>query len=125
MILKFSFAELHCKKLPVAFPAPSQDVTEQTLSSREYVSLMKPGIFPDIPFPSQEFSQNPFKSVSVPIHRQEFSGIFLCSAGNSSKIFDNLSVYLFPARSFHGFPWIFLIHQTGIITTAFGQPSPI
>jgi hypothetical protein len=69
---------------------------------------MKPGIFPDIPFPSQEFSQNPFKPVSVPVHRQEFSRIFLCSAGNSSKIFDNLSVYLFPARIFHGFSWIFL-----------------
>ncbi len=31
---------------------------------------MKAEIFPDIPFPSPEFSQNPSKSVGVPFRRQ-------------------------------------------------------
>jgi hypothetical protein len=31
---------------------------------------MKPEIFPDIPLPSPEFSQNPFKSVRGPVLRQ-------------------------------------------------------
>jgi hypothetical protein len=31
---------------------------------------MKPEVFPDIPFPSPEFSQNPFKSVRGPVLRQ-------------------------------------------------------
>ncbi len=61
------------------FPSPSLDVTYQTLSGREYVSLIKPEVFPDIPFPSPEFSQNPFESDSVPVHRQEFSRISLFS----------------------------------------------
>jgi hypothetical protein len=59
------------------FPFPSRDVTYQTLSSREDVSLTKPEVFSDIPFPSPEFLQNPFESVSVPIRRQEFSRTFL------------------------------------------------
>jgi hypothetical protein len=67
------------KKDPVRFPAPSRDVTYLTLSSLEYVSLMKPEIFPDIPFPSPEFSQNLFESVSVPLCRQKSSRIFLLS----------------------------------------------
>ncbi len=50
------------KKLPVPFPAPSWDVTYQTLSSREYVSLMKTGVFPDIFFPSHEFKGAEFFS---------------------------------------------------------------
>jgi hypothetical protein len=33
---------------------------------------MKPGVFPDIPFPSPEFS-HPFESVSVPVCTKEFS----------------------------------------------------
>jgi hypothetical protein len=54
---------LHTVKIvSVPFLAPRRDVT---LSSREYVSLMKPGVFPDILFPSPEFSQNPFESVNV------------------------------------------------------------
>jgi hypothetical protein len=85
------------KKGFAVFPSPSRDVTYQTLSGREYVSLIKPEVFPDIPFPSPEFSQNPFESDSVPVHRQEFSRIFLSPGGNFSKIFDNLFVYLFPA----------------------------
>ncbi len=32
--------------------------------------LMKPGVLPDIPFPSPELSQNPFESYSVPVRRQ-------------------------------------------------------
>jgi hypothetical protein len=71
------------KKVPVHFPAPSRDVADQTLSSREHVSLLKPGDFQGIPFRSPEFSQNPFEP-----------------AGNSSKIFDNSFVYLFPAWNF-------------------------
>jgi len=42
------------KKGPVPFPDPSRNVTDQAPSSREYVSLMKPGVFPDIPFPSPD-----------------------------------------------------------------------
>jgi hypothetical protein len=67
------------KKGFAVFPSPSRDVTYQTLSGREYVSLIKPEVFPDIPFPSREFSQNPFESDSVPVHRQEFSRMFLFS----------------------------------------------
>jgi hypothetical protein len=63
---------LHVKKVPARFPAPSRDVTDHILSSREYVSITKPGFFPDIPFPSPEFSQNPFESGNVPVYRQEF-----------------------------------------------------
>jgi hypothetical protein len=55
----------HCKK------SPSRDVADQTISSLEYVSLIKPVVFPDIPFPSPEFSQNPFESFSVHVRRQE------------------------------------------------------
>jgi len=40
-------------------------------SSLEYVSLMKPVVFPDIPFSSPEFSQNPFESFGVHVRRQE------------------------------------------------------
>jgi hypothetical protein len=32
---------------------------------------MKPVVFPDIPFPSPEFSQNPFESFGVHVRRQE------------------------------------------------------
>ncbi len=94
--------EVHCEKVPVHFMAPSWDVTDQNLSRREYVSLMKPEVFPDIHFPSPEFSQNPFESVSVPV--RSFPGYSSSSAVNSSKIFDNSFVYLFPARNFPGFP---------------------
>jgi hypothetical protein len=87
----------HRKKGFAVFPSPSRDVTYQTLSGREYVSLIKPEVFPDIPFPSQEFSQNPFEFYSFPVHRKEFSRIFLFSRREFSKIFDNLFVYLFPA----------------------------
>ncbi len=48
----------HCKNSPSLFPAPSRDVTYQILSSREYVSLMKPEVFPDISFPGPEFSES-------------------------------------------------------------------
>ena len=61
-----------CKKVPVPFPAPSRDVTDYILSSQEYVSITKSGVFPDIPFPSPEFLQNPFESGNVPVYRQEF-----------------------------------------------------
>ncbi len=54
------------KKVPIPFPAPSRGCHLPN-SGREYVSLMKPGIFPDISFPSHEFSQNPFESVSVTV----------------------------------------------------------
>jgi hypothetical protein len=67
---------VHCKKSPGPFPLPRRDVTYQTLSSQEYVSLTKPEVFPDISFPSPEFLQIPFKSVCVPVCRQEFSWIF-------------------------------------------------
>jgi hypothetical protein len=67
------------KKGFLVFPSPSRDVTYQTLSGRKYVSLIKSEVFPDIPSPSPEFSQNPFESDSVPVHRQEFSRIFLFS----------------------------------------------
>ncbi len=55
------------------FPFLSRDVIYQILSSLEYVYLIKPEVFRDIPFPSPELSQNPFESVSVPISRHEFS----------------------------------------------------
>ncbi len=73
------FKAVHRKKRFRGFPFPSRDVTYQTLSRREYVSLIKPEVFPDLPFPSLEFSQNPFESVSVPVRRQDFSRIFLFS----------------------------------------------
>jgi hypothetical protein len=75
------------KIVQVFFPAPSRDVTYQSLSSREYVSLMKPEVSPDISFPSPEFSQNPFELVSIPVPSQEFSQIFLFS---SRKFFQDL-----------------------------------
>jgi hypothetical protein len=37
---------LHRKKRFRCFPFPSRDVTYQTLSRREYVSLIKPEVFP-------------------------------------------------------------------------------
>jgi hypothetical protein len=70
---------VQCKKRFRGFPFPSRDVTYHTLSGREYVSLIKPEVFPDILFPSPEISQNPFESVSVPVRRQDFSRIFLFS----------------------------------------------
>jgi hypothetical protein len=42
---------------------------------------MKPGVFPNIPFPSPEFSKNPFESISIPVRRQEFSGYSSSPAG--------------------------------------------
>ena len=41
--------KIHRKKRFRGFPFPSRDVTYQTLSRREYVSLIKPEVFP---FPS-------------------------------------------------------------------------
>ncbi len=73
------------KKLPVPFPATSWDVTYQTLSSWEYVSLMKTGVFPDIFFPSPEFKGAEFFSqrpnfmatlAGAPVASQESSGNF-------------------------------------------------
>ncbi len=94
---------MHCKKIPVPFPAPSRDVTYQTLSNREYAALMKPVVFPDTSFPSLEITQNPFEKVSVPGRRQEFSRTFLFSSREFCQDLDNSFVYLFPARSFPGF----------------------
>jgi hypothetical protein len=43
---KYPKWELHRKKRFRCFPFPSGDVTYQTLSRREYVSLIKPEVFP-------------------------------------------------------------------------------
>ncbi len=70
----FSFSlavSVHCKKVPVPF----WDVTDQTLPCRSFVSLKSPGFSHILPFPSPEFSQNPFESVCVAVRRQEFSWI--------------------------------------------------
>jgi hypothetical protein len=47
---------------------------------------MKPGVFPDMPFSSPEFSQTPFESVNVPVRRQEFFRNFLFHCKNRGKI---------------------------------------
>ncbi len=51
---------LHCKKVLIPFQTPSWDVTDQTLPSRKYVSLTKPEVFPNIPFPHPEIFTESF-----------------------------------------------------------------
>jgi hypothetical protein len=53
-------------------------LTELSLDGKMFLKL-KPEVFPDIPFPSPEFSQNPFESVNVPVRWYELSRIFLFS----------------------------------------------
>jgi hypothetical protein len=82
---------------------------------------MKPGVFPDIPFPSPEFSQNPFKSVSVPVCTKEFSQLNFFS---SREFFQDFYLVCVPvsspefSRIFPDFPGFSPSNQTGSFTRA-------
>jgi hypothetical protein len=110
-----TFSFIHCKKVPVPLPAPSRDVTDQTLSSQECVSFLKPGVFPDISFPILEFHR-------ILLNRRSFPGYSSSTALTSSKIFANSFVWTCSQPGvFPDFP----LPQKRILTRAFGQPSPI
>ncbi len=79
------------------FPFPRRDVTYQTLSRREYVSLMKPEVFP---FPSWDSHRILLNQLVFLFTDRSFPGYSSFPDGNSSKIFDNSFVYLFPAWNF-------------------------
>jgi len=70
------------KKIPVPFPAPSRDVTYQTLSSREYIFLMKPGVFP-----TWKFHRILLKKLVFLIAGRSFPGYSSSPAGNFLFIF--------------------------------------
>jgi hypothetical protein len=110
---------LHCKKVPVLFPAQSRDITGQTLSSHEYISLMKPGVFPNITFPSPEFSKNPLNQLVFLIAGRSFPDIPLLQ----QKILPRslITRLCFFPGDFLDFP----LPQTGILIRAFGQSSPV
>jgi hypothetical protein len=85
------------KKRFRCFPFPRRDVTYQTLSRREYVSLIKPEVFP---FPSWNSHRILLNQLVFLYTDRSFPGYSSSPGGNSSKIFDNSFVYLFPAWNF-------------------------
>jgi hypothetical protein len=85
---------LHRKKKFRGFPLPSRDVTYQTLSRREYVSLIKSEVFP---FPSWNSHRILLNQLVFLFTGMNFPGYSSSPGGNSSKIFDNSFVHLFPA----------------------------
>lgn len=85
---------MHRKKMFRCFPFPRRDVTYQTLSRREYVSLIKPEVFP---FPSWNSHRILLNQLVFLFTDRSFPGYSSSPGGNSSKIFDNSFVYLFPA----------------------------
>ncbi len=87
----------HRKKIFRGFPFPSRDVTYQTLSRREYVSLIKSEVFP---FPSWNSHRILLNQLVFLFADRSFPGYSSSAGGNSSKIFDNSFVYLFPAWNF-------------------------
>jgi hypothetical protein len=92
--------ELHRKKRFRGFPFPSREVTYETLSRREYVSLIKPEIFP---FPSWNSRSILLNQLVFLFAGRSFPGYSSSPGGNSSKIFVKSFVYLFPAWNFHVF----------------------
>ncbi len=86
-------SEIHRKKRVRCFPFPRRDVTYQTLSRREYVSLIKPEVFP---FPSLDSHRILLNQLVFLFTYRSFPGYSTSPGGNSSKVFDNSFVYLFP-----------------------------
>jgi hypothetical protein len=84
----------HRKKMLPGFPFPRRDVTYQTLSRRKYVSLIKPEV---LPFPSWNSHRILLNQLVFLFAGRSFPGYSSSPGGNSSKIFDNSLVYLFPA----------------------------
>jgi hypothetical protein len=85
---------IHRKKRFRGFPFPSRDVTYQTLSRREYVSLIKHEVFP---FPSWNSHRIPLNQLVFLFTDRSFPRYSSSPGGNSSKIFDKSFVYLFPS----------------------------
>jgi hypothetical protein len=92
---------MHCKKNPSPFPGSQPGC--------HVPNSFKPRIYFPYEawsFPNLEISQNSFEKNCVPDRRLEFSRIFLFSSREFFIYFlDNSFVYLFPTRSFPGFPF--------------------
>ena len=87
----------HRKKRFRGFPFPSRDVTYQTLSRWEYVSLIKPELFP---FPSLNSHRILLNQLVFLFAGRSFPRYSSSPGGNSSKIFDNSFVYTVPSLKF-------------------------
>jgi hypothetical protein len=98
------------------FPFPRRDVTYQTVSGREYVSLIKPEVFP---FPSWDSHRILLNHLVFLFTDRSFPGYSSSTGGNSSKVFDNSLVYLFPAWNFP------LFSVVGKMTTFDLWPRPL